>query len=95
MKLKISCVTAPGFPANGFTAEDLLEVNSAFWYEISFISEDESTAYSSAYPFNYRDVDTVNGWVGRCRDGFFAVAYFLNTICGGIGDGLVSVVITE
>jgi hypothetical protein len=95
VKLKLSCVTAPGFPVNGFTAEDLTEVNSSFWYEVSFISEDESTAYSSANPFNYRDPDTVNGWVGRCRDGFFCVVYFLNTLCGGIGDGLVSVVITE
>jgi hypothetical protein len=95
VKLKLSCVTAPGFPVNGFTAEDLTEVNSGFWYEISFISADETTALNTTNPANYRDPDTLNGWVGRCRDGFFAVGYFLNDLCGGIGDGLVSVVITE
>lgn len=94
--IRISCVSRDlVFPANGFTDEDLTEVNSSFWYLISVINADTSTPAAEAFPFNYRDPDTLNGWVGRCRDGFFAVAYFLNTLCGGVGDGLVSIVITE
>lgn len=94
--IRISCVSRDVlFPSNGFTAEDLAEVNSAFWYLISVINADSMGPVAEAFPFNYREPDTLNGWVGRCRDGFFAVAYFLNTLCGGVGDGLVSIVITE
>lgn len=96
VKLKLTCIQRPEpYPNNGFTEEDIAEVNTPFWYNVSFILADESGTLTTAIPGNYREPDTLNGWVGRCRDGFLVVTYFLNTLCGGVGDGLLTVVITE
>ena len=94
-RIHLTCVSRDAlFPLNGFTAEDLAEVNSAFWYQVSIVPSSGGAA-SNTTPGNYKDPDILLGWVGRCLDGFLVVAYFLNTSCGGVGDGLVSVVITE
>jgi len=83
------------FPANGFTEEDAAEVNTAFWYSVGLYPT-SGEGPRTTIPHYYRQPDDILGWVGRCRDGFFLVVRYLNDICGSVvGDGLVTVVITE
>jgi hypothetical protein len=95
--LRLFCDSTAGslFPANGFTEEDAAEVNTAFWYSVGLYPT-SGEGPRTTIPHYYRQPDDILGWVGRCRDGFFLVVRYLNDICGSVvGDGLVTVVITE
>jgi hypothetical protein len=97
VELWLQCISAPpGVPDNGFTAEDLLEVNSGYWYEITLVRVSNGTVYTTGVLLYYKE-ENANGWVGRCAEPFVIVSYINNETCDGVvgHSDLITVLITE